>query len=304
MTNKKRLFLMLSTIIVITVIVKNMLSIDANIDVTTSNSIETSDDQVLQKVNTTSSSIKKPLKINANLKVNITATNSEKNLIIEKLLEKMSPQKLNETFKVSFGKILNKEKEERKNEILKFIQDFPFQERLKEAYSELSMDELEAILAIQEHETSQKLEAKQVENQEKFMDYFNKKKQFELTEDKRVVVDQIMEESNLMERAQSSSQTIIEAAVAYTNMKKDKSLSANEARFEARKVAKHVLNSQKSNMAMAFDISYDNLTYEELQDHLRLLQRHDAKKAYEATMRAGNTVYTEFVLELLKRIKL
>jgi hypothetical protein len=264
--------------------------------------------QVEQSVTTASSSIKKKLdstqlqdSSNSNLK---NSEDLKKKELVTKLLEKMSPEKLNKSFEVALGRVTAKEKSEKKKaEILEFLKSYPFAQKLEQAYSKLSLEELEAMAEIQMHPTSQKLQDKQVETQEKFMEQFKSKKPYELAEDKKVLVNQIIEESSLLERAQSSSKSIIETAIAYTESQKNNKLSPQEAMAKAKEKSAGILKAQEGNISMAFDISYDFLSKEELQAHLRMLQRTDAKKAYEVAMKASDSVYKEFILEFLKAIK-
>lgn len=275
-------------------------SLDSQKQVTDTKSVE-------QTIQTKTSAIKKTdtkSEVSITKKLLTSSDEAKKKELVSKLLEKLSPEKLNKSFEIALGRTAEKEKsQEKKDKILAFLKSYPFAQKLEEAYSTLSLEELEAMAEIQTHPTSQKLSDMQVETQEKFLEQFKSKKPYKVAEDKKELINQIVDEGSLLERAQSSSKSIIETAIAYTEAQKNEKLSPQEAMAKAKEASGAILKAQEGNIAMAFDISYDFLTKEELRTHLHMLQRTDAKKAYEVAMKASDGVYKEFIIEFLKTIK-
>jgi len=271
--------------------------------------------QVTQKVQLTKSAIKKNSTEKPSVKeVLVETISTEKNLesnqdlekkkVLKKLVKLMSPEKLNKTFEMTFAQMLKNEKsQEKKDQILSFLKGYPFQEKMEVAYSELTKEELDSILEIQDHPLSQKMTKNQIQIQKKVMEHLSNKSKFDLAPEKRELVDGILDESSVVERAEETSKGIVETALAYTLSQKNGKLSPNEAMGLAKDQSPAILKAQRGNIELALDIAYDSLSKDELQTYLTMLQRTDAKKVTKVAMKASDKVYKDFIVEFLKNLK-
>ncbi|MGI4991612.1 hypothetical protein ACRXCV_03235 [Halobacteriovorax sp. GFR7] len=229
---------------------------------------------------------------------------SEKKVLIKKLLKDLSKAKLNQTFENAFkNKKFNEQSPEKKEKLLELVRNFPFQEKLEKSYENLSLDELEAIAEIQDSETSKKLQENAQQTQEKIVDHITNGKDYELPEDKKELVNGIIDEASLLEQSTASSKSLIQAMMIHTEQEKNPTLNINEVVSNAQKQTDAILAAQGKNIKMALDMSYESLSKEDLEAHLRMLQKVDAKKAYQAALKASNSVYKEFMIEFLKVMK-
>ncbi|MFG1482923.1 hypothetical protein ABMA74_08420, partial [Halobacteriovorax sp. HFRX-1_3] len=89
----------------------------------------------------------------------------------------------------------------------------------------------------------------------------------------------------------------------HTEQEKNPTMNINEVVANAQKQTDAILAAQGKNIKMALDMSYESLSKEELEAHLHMLQKVDAKKAYQAALKASNSVYKEFMIEFLKVMK-
>ncbi|EPZ49938.1 hypothetical protein M902_0382 [Bacteriovorax sp. BAL6_X] len=258
----------------------------------------------VQKASIESSST--PLVENNTLKKTVDTPEvlSEKKVLIKKLLKDLSNAKLNQTFENAFkNKKFNEQSPEKKEKLLELVRNFPFQEKLEKSYENLSLDELEAIAEIQDSETSKKLQENAQQTQEKIVDHITNGKNYELPEDKKELVNGIIDEASLLEQSTASSKSLIQAMMIHTEQEKSPTLNINEVVSNAQKQTDAILAAQGKNIKMALDMSYDSLSKEELESHLHMLQKIDAKKAYQAALKASNSVYKEFMIEFLKVMK-
>ncbi|MFG1593178.1 hypothetical protein [Halobacteriovorax sp. CON-3] len=229
---------------------------------------------------------------------------SEKKVLIKKLLKEISKAKLNQTFENAFkNKKFNEQAPEKKEKLLELVRNFPFQEKLEKSYENLSLDELQAIAEIQDSETSKKLQENAQQTQDKIVDHITNGKDYELTEDKKELVNGIIDEASLLEQSTASSKSLIQAMMIHTEQEKNPTMNINEVVANAQKQTDAILAAQGKNIKMALDMSYESLSKEELEAHLHMLQKVDAKKAYQAALKASNSVYKEFMIEFLKVMK-
>ncbi|MFG1493739.1 hypothetical protein [Halobacteriovorax sp. ZH4_bin.1] len=229
---------------------------------------------------------------------------SEKKVLIKKLLKEISKAKLNQTFENAFkNKKFNEQAPEKKEKLLELVRNFPFQEKLEKSYENLSLDELQAIAEIQDSETSKKLQENAQQTQDKIVYHITNGKDYELTEDKKELVNGIIDEASLLEQSTASSKSLIQAMMIHTEQEKNPTMNINEVVANAQKQTDAILAAQGKNIKMALDMSYESLSKEELEAHLHMLQKVDAKKAYQAALKASNSVYKEFMIEFLKVMK-
>ncbi|MFG1482922.1 hypothetical protein ABMA74_08415, partial [Halobacteriovorax sp. HFRX-1_3] len=166
----------------------------------------------VQQASTESSST--PLVENKTLKKTVDTPEvlSEKKVLIKKLLKEISKAKLNQTFENAFkNKKFNEQAPEKKEKLLELVRNFPFQEKLEKSYENLSLDELQAIAEIQDSETSKKLQENAQQTQDKIVDHITNGKDYELPEDKKELVNGIIDEASLLEQSTASSKSLIQA---------------------------------------------------------------------------------------------
>lgn len=258
----------------------------------------------VQQASTESSST--PLVENKTLKKTVDTPEvlSEKKVLIKKLLKEISKAKLNQTFENAFkNKKFNEQAPEKKEKLLELVRNFPFQEKLEKSYENLSLDELQAIAEIQDSETSKKMQENAQQTQDKIVDHITNGKDYELPEDKKELVNGIIDEASLLEQSTASSKSLIQAMMIHTEQEKNPTMNINEVVANAQKQTDAILAAQGKNIKMALDMSYESLSKEELEAHLHMLQKVDAKKAYQAALKASNSVYKEFMIEFLKIMK-
>lgn len=229
---------------------------------------------------------------------------SEKKIVIKKILKDLSKAKLNETFENAFkNKKFNEKSPQKKEKLLELVRNFPFQEKLEKSYENLDLDELEAIAEIQDSETSKKLQENAQQTQDKIVDLITNGKEYSLPEDKKEIVNSIIEEAALLEQSTASSKSLIQAMMVHTEQERNPTMNINEVVANAQKQTDAILDAQGRNIKLALDMSYESLSKEELEAHLHMLQKVDAKKAYQAALKASNSVYKEFMIEFLKVMK-
>ncbi len=273
---------------------------DDTLATTTTNEVS----KEVQQASTESSST--PLMENKKLKKTVDTPEvlSEKKVLIKKLLKEISKAKLNQTFENAFkNKKFNEQAPEKKEKLLELVRNFPFQEKLEKSYENLSLDELQAIAEIQDSETSKKLQENAQQTQDKIVDHITNGKDYELPEDKKELVNGIIDEASLLEQSTASSKSLIQAMMIHTEQEKNPTMNINEVVANAQKQTDAILAAQGKNIKTALDMSYESLSKEELEAHLHMLQKVDAKKAYQAALKASNSVYKEFMIEFLKVMK-
>ncbi|MAZ49750.1 MAG: hypothetical protein CME65_14405 [Halobacteriovoraceae bacterium] len=262
-----------------------------------------------QKVRLKSSSISKaPLKQGKPTSKTLSLLKSPKELqkeidiqsknrkrLTQKILELQELGELNQSFEQSLIPALEAQgiKSDR---IKQFVSNYNFNTKFKDELNQLHQEDLYALLELLEHPLTDKLKSLEEGSQVQFAKMVKNGESFSLDPEKKVLIEGIMNETNSLEQTESVLNSLF--SVTYSAaMQSDTKKTAAEIRSEASQLASKMTAAQMPSVKKIFELTYSNLSYDELDEYHQFMQKSHARRATEVSLNTTQKVLSDFLFQ-------
>ena len=224
-----------------------------------------------------------------------------KNKLINSIVEAEDFNKLNDAIKDSFLESSKKNYSGPKFlKIKTYIDNFNFNLELAKQLQKISLEDLKNIVEIDKHPIEKMLKEKETKNQELIEKILNGEQSFSNSIEKQQLIDDILQESNAVEATQLFFKNILHSTYFNAIKKNNPHYNIAEIKAQAHELTQKKLNHNKGLIKKVFDISYGHLEKEDLEEYIYFLQKRNAKKATNLTLRAHNNVTRQFIQGLFR----
>lgn len=248
---------------------------------------------VAQEVKTTASAIKQT-------KQEVIEV-SEKKILIDKIAAHSNLSDFNESFETTVKEIV-KNKDFNGQELIDFVRAFDFEQELKDEYAKLHEEDLHKILEIMEHPLSAKLKELGETHKDDIVQAFQSGNLPKISEEKRNLIDQILEEGNTMEQTELLMEKLFQATYTTMTVTMKPEININEAQEQSKKLASTQAQAQLAAVKKVMDMNYNYMSDEELQEYLHYLQKVNARDATSLSLNSTGNVIEKFLKGFVKRI--
>lgn len=241
--------------------------------------------KIIQKVPVTQAATKKKAH---------SQNNQHKKLLVEKISQSDEFKKINQSIKETFlKKSKNNQNSKKFQKIKSYIERFDFDTELKKEFSKLDIRDLKSIVEL-EHPIDSKLKKVEKQNKE-LIDKIIEGEDFINDDQKQQVIDYIISETNAVEATEIFYKNILESTYYHAIKKHNHNLNEAEVIAKVSELTNQKLNENESLIKRLFNVTYGQLSTEELTEYYHFLQKSDAKSATKLSLNAQNKVMKRFI---------
>ncbi len=248
---------------------------------------------VAQEVTTTTSAIKQ----NTQEVVEV----SSKKIIIDKIANYSNLSDFNKTFEQTIQEIVKSQKINGE-ELIEYVRSFDFEQELKNEYAKLHEEDLHKILEIMEHPLSAKLKELGEAHKDDIVQAFQSGNLPEISQDKRNLIDHILDEGNTMEQTELLMEKLFQTTYTTMTVAMKPEININEAQEQSKKIAKTQAQAQLTAVKKVMDMNYNYMSEEDLQEYFHYLQKVNARDATALSLNSTGNVIEKFLKGFVKRI--
>lgn len=240
------------------------------------------------------------LKSEENLNQEITEDQKERTALTQKIIQLQEFGEMNKSFEDTLLPALNAQGIDSPT-IEDFVINYNFNSKLESELNKLHKEDLHSLLEVLDHPLTKKLKSQEKSSQTKLAELLKDGQDLNIAPRKKELIDSIITETNSLEQTESVVTSLF--AVTYsTALQADNKKTMAEIRNEASQLANKMAANQMPYIQKVFEITYDSLNESELDEYLRFMQKSDARRATEVSLRATQNVLGDFLQKFTKML--
>ena len=147
-----------------------------------------------------------------------------------------------------------------------------------------------------EHPLTDKLKSLEKESQVEFAEMTKNGESISLDPAKRVLIEGILDETNSLEQTENVLNSLF--SVTYSAaMQSNSQKTAAEIRAEASQLATKMTAAQMPSVKKIFELTYNNLSHDELDEYYQFMQKSHSRRATEVSLNTTQKVLGDFLFQ-------